>query len=122
MTNNQTDKGQGGEPIDIENCTRMFNGQRDVVLKLVGDLLQLFDKQKKTILEALAERDPEKLRREAHSVKGGAAVLSAGPLLAAATVLEEIGRSGNLSGVEGAFSRLEEEATRLAAYYASLER
>jgi HPt (histidine-containing phosphotransfer) domain-containing protein len=120
MTNSQSDQEQGIEPIDLENCIRMFNGQRDVVLQLVGDLLSLFDEQKKTIIEALAENDPEKLRREAHSVKGGAAVLSAGPLLEAAKALEEIGLSGDLSGGAEAFSRLEGEAARLAACFNSL--
>jgi HPt (histidine-containing phosphotransfer) domain-containing protein len=121
MTTNQSDNDQGVAPIDLESCIRMFNGQRDVVLELVGDLLRLYDEQKKTIVEALAENDPEKLRREAHSVKGGAAVLSAGPLLEAAKVLEEIGRSGDLSGGEEAFTRLEGEAARLAACCESLK-
>ena len=115
MKTSHSDQDQDVAPIDLENCIRMFNGQRDVVLELVGDLLRLFDEQKKTIIEALADQDPEKLRREAHSIKGGAAVLSAGPLLEAAATLEEIGRSGDLSGAEEAFMRLEGEAARLAA-------
>ena len=122
MTTSQSDQDQDVAPIDLEHCIKMFNGQRDVVLELVGDLLRLFDEQKKTIKVALADNDPEKLRRESHSIKGGAAVLSAGPLLEAAKVLEEIGRSGDLSGGEEAFSRLEEEAARLAACWTSLKR
>lgn len=121
MTTSQSDQDQSMAPIDLENCIRMFDGDRDVALKLVGDFLRLLDEQKKSIVEALAGSDPEKLRREAHSIKGGAAVLSAGSLMEAAAALEAVGRSGDLADGEEAFSRLEREVSRLALCYTSFK-
>jgi len=120
MTTSQSDQ-DSVAPIDLENCIRMFNGDRDAVLELVGDFLQLLDEQKKSIAEALAGSNPDNLRREAHSIKGGAAVLSVGPLMEAAAVLEAIGRSGDLAGGEEAFSKLEREVDRLASCYVSFK-
>ena len=120
MTGIQSDQDQFQVPIDLENCIKMFNGDRHVVLELVGDLLKLYGEQRKNLVEALGGHDQEKIRREAHSIKGGAAVLSAGPLMKAAAALEEAGRSGDLSRSEEAFSTLEIEVDRLAAYFNSL--
>ena len=117
MTISQPDQDQSVAPIDLENCLRMFNGDRDVVLGLIGDFLRLLDEQKKNIVKALAAADPENLRKEAHSIKGGAAVLTAGPLMEIAAALEAIGRSGDLAGGEEAFSLLEGESSRIAACY-----
>ena len=117
MTISQSDQDQPVAPIDLENCLRMFNGDRDVVLELIGDFLKLLDEQKKNIVKALDASDPEDLRKEAHSIKGGAAVLTAGPLMEMAAALEEIGRSGDLAGGEEAFLSLEMESSRIAACY-----
>ena len=117
MPDDQSDRGRELMPIDLENCIRMFNGEKDVALSLIGDLLELYQKQKDIILRALADHDHEKLRREGHSIKGGAAVLSAGPLMKAAALLEEMGKSGDLAGAEEAFARLEEEIARLTDCY-----
>ena len=121
MTTSQADQDHFVAPIDLDNCIRMFNGDRDIALELVGDFLRLLDKQKKNIEEALAGSDPEKLRREAHSIKGAAAVLSAEAMMEAAAALEAIGRSGDLAGGGEAFLRLEREAGLLNSCYRSFK-
>ena len=117
MTISQPDQDQSVAPIDLENCLRMFNGDRDVVLELIGDFLKLLDEQKKNIVKALAASEPVNLRKEAHSIKGGAAVLTAGPLMEIAAALEAIGRSGDLAGGEETFSSLEREVSRISLCY-----
>ena len=61
------------------------------------------------IRQALMSRDADRVRREAHSIKGGAANLRADELSGIAFELENIGKSGKLErGIE-ALKRLEKE-------------
>ncbi|MEN8142468.1 MAG: Hpt domain-containing protein, partial [Thermodesulfobacteriota bacterium] len=64
----------------------------------------------------LVEISPETVMKEAHSLKGGAAVLSAQALFGAAVELEAIGRSGDLAEGESALRKIKVEAERLAQY------
>ena len=117
MTINQSGQDEFVAPIDLENCLQIFNGDRGVVLELLGDFLRLLDEQKKSIAEALAGSDQEKLRREAHSIKGAAAVFSAWSVMEAAADLEGVGKTGDLAGGGDAYSRLEREIGRLTSCY-----
>ncbi len=116
-TNRSTDKPL---PVDFEKCVRMFGGDREAVINLLEEFLLLLKQQVKTISEALAEINPDIVLKEAHSIKGGAAVLSSEALAGAAYEIESIGRSGDLSGGESALRKLKFEAERLARYCSEL--
>ena len=79
-------------------------------------LAQVFlDECPKMIAEihsAIAARDPIRLRRAAHMLKGSAALFAAKPTMDAALKLELIGQEGTLSDAETACEVLEQE-TRL---------
>jgi HPt (histidine-containing phosphotransfer) domain-containing protein len=72
--------------------------------------------QIETIQQAISDGDTEKVWQEAHSIKGGAANLTAGKLSQTAFVLETIGKSENLKGSLEALGRLKIEYDRLKAY------
>ena len=56
------------------------------------------------------------VKREAHSIKGGAANLTADELSSVALELENIGKSGVLEGGAEDLERLEKEVYRLEDY------
>jgi HPt (histidine-containing phosphotransfer) domain-containing protein len=64
------------------------------------------------IRAAIDARDPDRLKAEAHTLKGAAGNLSAGPLADAARALELIGAGKTLNAAEPAWQRLSAEAER----------
>jgi HPt (histidine-containing phosphotransfer) domain-containing protein len=107
-------------PLDFAGCVAMLGGDRAVVMDLLQEFLLNLEQQIAVIANALAMVDSEVIRRAAHFIKGGAAALSAHSLMAAATVLEEIGKSGDLSGGAEGLLRLEREVALLRGYCRAL--
>ena len=103
-------------PLDFESCVDMLGGDRAMVMSLLKEFLTNLDNQMKVIADALADANPDVLRKVAHSIKGGAAVLSAHALMAVAAILEEIGQSGDLAKGEEGLLTLAREAALLRCY------
>ncbi|MDA8134130.1 MAG: Hpt domain-containing protein [Desulfobacteraceae bacterium] len=68
------------------------------------------------IRQALASKDAAALKQEAHSIKGGAANLTARELSKAAGVLEEIGKTEHFQDGPGAFEAFEKAYLGLKNY------
>jgi len=110
-------KRRGGEvPLNFKNCINNFGCDRKTVLGLINEFLETLDTQRKVLIGALAVADCETVRKEAHSIKGGAAVLSAHPLMAAAALLEEAGKAGDLVEGTNGLRVLEKEIALLMNY------
>ena len=103
-------------PVDFEKCVQMYGGDRGAVLNLLDEFLLLLRKQVEVISGAFVEVNPDLVMKEAHSIKGAAAVLSAHSLVGAAFELEAIGRSGDLEEGDGALRKLRFEAEQLERY------
>ncbi|MBE9541160.1 MAG: Hpt domain-containing protein [Proteobacteria bacterium] len=69
--------------------------------------------QIETIHQAISNGDAEVVWKEAHSIKGGAANLTANELSSVAIELENIGKSGVPEGGIEALERLKKEFYRL---------
>jgi len=111
------EKKRGGEvPLDFKNCVYNLGGDRKTVLGLINEFLETIDNQRKVLIGALDMADCETVRKEAHSIKGGAAVLSAHPLMAAAALLEEAGKAGDLVEGSNGLRVLEKEIALLMNY------
>ncbi len=65
---------------------------------------------------AISDGDAELVKREAHSIKGGAANLTANELSGIAFELENIGKSNTLEASTVILERLEKEFYRLDAF------
>ena len=74
-------------PLDFEGCVDMLGGDRAMVLSLLKEFSGQLEIQMKAISGALLDANPDVVRKEAHSIKGGAAVLAAHSVLAAAAAL-----------------------------------
>lgn len=103
-------------PLDFESSVKMLGGDRAMLLGLLADFAAQLETQLEEIVVALADGDFEIVCKVAHSIKGGAAVLAAHPLMNAATVLEESGGAGDLVKSEDGYLILVGEVARLRRY------
>jgi two-component system sensor histidine kinase/response regulator len=82
--------------------------------ELMRDVIRLFldecPRQLAAIRQAVAERNPERVRTTAHALKGAAGNLGADGLFEAAGVLERVGTESRMDAVEAAWRRLSVEA------------
>jgi HPt (histidine-containing phosphotransfer) domain-containing protein len=104
---NPIDQADGAAPIDLDEATREFGGDREMVEMVVGGFLDDAKGQVVSLREAVRNGDTETLRREAHKIKGGAANLTAYPLAAAARELEELAKTGRVAEAQTSLDQLE---------------
>jgi HPt (histidine-containing phosphotransfer) domain-containing protein len=85
--------------------------------ELLHDLLTIFKEESPRYLQALRVAvdagDGELVAVAAHALKGMLLNLAAGQAAAAVGRLEQLGRSGEASGFQGAFAAFERDITRL---------
>ena len=93
-----------------------FEGDRDLLLEAMDLFLGSVSNQIGTLRQAILDDDAEIVRKEAHSIKGGAANLSADVLSEIAFELENAGKPKAIGTSTGILGRLEEEFDRLNAY------
>ncbi|MFH1998770.1 MAG: cache domain-containing protein [Planctomycetota bacterium] len=103
-------------PMDYDRAVEEFEGMRDVLMEVTDGFLGNVRGQIEIIRQAIADHDTETVRREAHSMKGGAANLTADVFAAVALELEKSGRSGDMDGALQALEELENEFIRLSDY------
>ena len=94
----------------------MLGGDRAMLLGLLAEFAAQLETQLEKIVVALAEADFGVVCKITHSIKGGAAVLAAHPLMNAAAVLEESGKAGDLVKSEECSLVLAGEVARLRCY------
>jgi HPt (histidine-containing phosphotransfer) domain-containing protein len=85
--------------------------------RLFADLVQFFEGDAPALLEqadqGVRSRNPEEVRRAAHTLKGLAAGFEAEAAAAAALRLEQLAHSGAVAGGEAALAELRREVARL---------
>ena len=102
--------------MDFEAAVEEFEGDKEFLMEVLEGFLENVRAQIPTIHKAISDGDAEVVRREAHSIKGGAANLTADVLSKIAFELENIGKSGHLEGSIEVLERLEKEFYLLEAY------
>ncbi|MCP3873860.1 MAG: response regulator [Desulfobacteraceae bacterium] len=103
-------------PIDFEKAIDEFEGDKQFLLEVVEGFLDNVRIQIPTIRQAISDGDAEVVRRESHSIKGGAANLVAKELSKVAFELENIGISGELEESIEVLEKLKKEFNRLEVY------
>ncbi|MCJ7686917.1 MAG: ATP-binding protein, partial [Desulfobacteraceae bacterium] len=102
-----------GLPMDFEKALNEFEGDEALLMEILKGFMKNVRGQIGVIQQALMSQDADQVRREAHSIKGGASNLRADELSRFAFELENIGKSGKLErGIE-ALKRLEKELDNL---------
>jgi len=108
-------------PLDFARNVEMFGGDTEKVEALIGELLKMVEGQLAIISQSLLEMNLEVVCAEAHSIKGGAAVLSAYQLSKAAGELESCAKTGGSDQVAEAVAKLGQELSRLGDFYNGLK-
>lgn len=103
-------------PMDLERAIDEFEGDREMVMEVIEGFVNNVRFQIGTIRQAIADGQGGVVRREAHSIKGGAANLTAEDLSTAAHELEILGESGDLAKGSEAVQKLEKEFRRLELF------
>ncbi|OEU49226.1 MAG: hypothetical protein BA861_11740 [Desulfobacterales bacterium S3730MH5] len=104
------------QAMNLEKAIKEFMGDAGFLFEVLKEFLENVRGQIATIGQAISRGDAEVVRNEAHSIKGGAANLTANELSKIAFELENIGKSGNLEGGIQVLQKLETEFHRLEAY------
>lgn len=103
-------------PIDLDKALREFDADRELIREVLGGFLTSVRRQAETIREALKEGNAELVRREAHSIKGGAANICADDLSRVASEMEHLGKSGSLENGEDLLHKMGGEIGRLEEF------
>ncbi len=104
-----------GAPVDFAVPLDEF-GSREIAEGAMLQFIEHVDRQAETLCKALAAGDAEALRREAHSIKGGARTLEATRLADVAARIEALGAQRDLSRMERYIHELIAEFHRLKEY------
>ena len=107
---------EGLAPIDIDALLRQCRGKGALAMIV----LQKFQKQSELVLRGLTEafekRDAAELSRLAHSLKGAAGAVAAGPLHSTAAKMEALGRAGDLTAAESVLNRMSDQVRRCTEF------
>jgi two-component system sensor histidine kinase/response regulator len=90
-----------------EKALAEFDGDRVFLKDVATEFLVKVRSQIQVLRDYVTAGDGERMSREAHAIKGGAANLTAMELSNAALSIEMIGKSGNLEGAPEALENLE---------------
>ncbi len=102
-------------PIDWEVVEEEF-GDLEVGLDIVNRFLETVASQRATIEQAIMEGDRKALKREFHSIKGGAATIEAVPLSNQARELEITALEADMDDIRAGFEILYKEYDNLKTF------
>lgn len=92
--------------MDISRALELVGGDEELLEQLCSIFMEETPKLLMEIRESISQRDPSKLQRAAHTLKGSASVFCHAHATSAALALENLGRESCFDGVESAYSRL----------------
>ncbi len=107
-------------PLDYDRAIEEFGGDEGFLLQVIDGFLTNLGAQTKIINQALRDNDTESIMREAHSIKGGAANLTAEDLASIASQLEQAAKVGVLHDGLVMVETLEAEIARLTDFVESI--
>jgi CheY-like chemotaxis protein/HPt (histidine-containing phosphotransfer) domain-containing protein len=111
------------DPLDrsqIDMLRGLDDGDGHVLAEIVGQYLAQTGDERGVLGRAVAEGDPEALRRAAHASKGASANIGASQLSTICGELEAQGRFGQLEGADQLLARFDLEFARVCASLALL--
>jgi len=105
------------KPFDLEKAIAEFEGDQAFLAEIIEGFFAKVTEQIGILRQALSAGDAETIRKEAHSIKGGAANLTADVLSEVAFELEKKGKSGELQGAAEIIDELQKEFESLKSYW-----
>ena len=99
--------------FDAEALWKRVEGDPELLRELIGTFEIEFPGMLASVEGAIEHDDSVRLERAAHKIKGTMVQFSAGSAAAAARELEQLGRSGTLTGAGDALEKLRREILAL---------
>ena len=99
--------------FDLAAATVRVGGKVQHLKKIAAVFLDESAKLLAEMRQAIADGEAQKLKRAAHSFKGAVGLFGAAGAMQAAQQLEKIGCSGDLTGAEDVYAKMEHEMKRL---------
>ncbi len=95
--------------LNIQEALEEFDNDKEFLSELLNEFVIYVENQIIILRQAIVDNDFEIIKKEAHSIKGGAANIMAKQLSKIAKDLEEIGKVEDLTYAEEILDKLEEE-------------
>ena len=107
--------GMGNDILTMDRALALsrVGGDEDLLREIAGLFLEDYPVLVAKIQQAIEAQDANGLERASHSLKGSVANFGAEPTYKAALVLEQIGRSQDLTNVRAAYLELESSLAKL---------
>jgi len=115
-TNNKINSDKNSLPIDINKAIEEFDGKKEIVIMVLKEFIANLKKQLLLIKESIENNDYNLLSKEAHSIKGGAANITAYDISNTASKLEKTAQSKNMKNALILFENLQKEVSLLEQY------
>jgi two-component system sensor histidine kinase/response regulator len=112
----QKSAGLKNSPLDFDDALAKLDNDKALLEEMLREFLDSAPSQLKILDEAAKNGDAEMVEKEAHSLKGAAANLSAHRVADIALKLELLGREKDLSGAKEIIGNLKAELTGLEEY------
>jgi two-component system sensor histidine kinase/response regulator len=112
----QKSAGLKNSPLDFDDALAKLDNDKALLEEMLREFLDSAPSQLKILDEATKNGDAEMVEKEAHSLKGAAANLSAHRVADIALKLELLGREKDLSGAKEIIGNLKAELTGLEEY------
>ncbi len=113
----ETESASDALPLNYEKVLEEFERDEELLINVMGEFIENVKDQVDDIHGAILNGETETVKREAHSIKGGAANLAAYKLSEIASDLEKIGESGAMEGAQDVLEMLKREFSSLENYY-----
>jgi len=104
-------------PIDLASALERTGGEMDFLSELVDMYMEDFEEKYAAIKDAVYQKDVERLRELAHSLKGSSANLGLKPLQETFFLLEMAGRDNNLLDAQNKIDLLYTQFNQLKSYW-----
>jgi CheY-like chemotaxis protein/HPt (histidine-containing phosphotransfer) domain-containing protein len=101
--------------VDRQSLLERVGGDMEFLRQVAEVFFDTWPTHLAQMQEAVAAQDSRQLQEVAHALKGAVGGLQAMAAYEAALRLEQLGRSGDMSGAESALARLQEEVRQLKA-------
>ncbi|MFO7985724.1 MAG: PAS domain S-box protein [Desulfatiglandaceae bacterium] len=115
-----TDSDTQGDPMDFQKALAEFEGDKELLIDVLKGFLENASEQIGLIGEAISNHNFKDIRREAHTIKGGAANLTAERLSGVALELEKSAKSDDFEACQTHTKSLEKELQLLTAHAQNL--
>ena len=93
--------------LDIEEFLERVQDDKELLFELFEIFIEDFEEKRALLTTAAAEKDYEKVRGIAHSIKGASGNISAKAVRVISMTLEDMGKESCLDGIEEILTKLD---------------